>query len=123
MTKTAWNMGKLLDAANREAGRIHDSADFLTPIERDTFVRVFLMFAWIIHDRQPILGHRQMPPLSDDDLQPLRDWMREIGKKRDAHKRLFDIPHLVFPSFNERTANEMTGKVIGITPDYDPEST
>jgi len=121
MVKTAWDIGKLITAASRDAGRIHDSADFLTPIERDTFVRVFEMFAWIIHDRQPSLGQRQLPPLSDEELQPLRDWMKEIGGKRHAFQKQFDVPNLIFPSFNERTGKEKTGKVVGITHAYDPD--
>ncbi len=110
MAKTKWDSFKFIEALRREAGRVFDSADFLSPIERDTFTRVFEMFAWIIVERQP--QDNQLPALSDKDLQPLRDWMEKIGLERETFLTDRRIAHFVFPGFNERTASERTAEII-----------
>lgn len=111
MAKTKWDTSKVIEALEREAGRIFDSADFLSDTERDTFVRLLEMTAWMLHDR----AEGTVPALSDDQIQPLRDWMRETGAWRSEFVQF----GYQFPSFNHRTTVEMSGKVVGITPDHD----
>jgi hypothetical protein len=113
VAKTKWDTGKLIDALQREAGRIFDSGDFLSETERDTFVRLLEMTAWLMHDR----CEGKVPSFSDAELQPLRDWMRNAGAKRSEYVQF----GYVFPSFNHRTAEELSGKVVGIRPGLDPE--
>lgn len=82
-----WNRDSFMSSMLREARRIRDAADWLTPVERDTLSEAILTCAWHVlirtPDGSPVIS---MTPLADEDLQPLRDWLANVGR---ATKRFY----------------------------------
>ena len=57
-----------------------------------------------------------IPELTEDDLQPLRDWMTNVGDARQEYLRAARRGGYAFPSFLLRTSNEPTGEVVTLVP-------
>ena len=106
-----WNAARFGDALQREAVRLFEGADYLTPVERDTYVRAIEMIRHfvLLADEFPMGRSRHM---TDEELQPLRDWLAWAGRwdrEGEGYKRFGGIK---WPSFMTSTAAENPDGVI-----------
>jgi len=108
MATTKWSDHLFANALQREVGRLYDSADFLTATERDTYIRLLEMIRWVVLDARPWPMGREAH-FSDEQIQPLRDWMRDIGAEMQRRMHENGTGGYVFPSFLHATAVEAEG--------------